>query len=169
MSKFPVAGKTYPLNHTYNMWFHKTNDRNWKSSSYTLLHSFDDLKCFWDFFQKHPNPVTGMYFLMIDPIVPTWEDKHNQSGGCWSFKIDRSAAPDTWTHICMKFVANLLVQKVENMSLVNGISLTLRKHNAVVKVWQNDSSKSDINKYLTSDIPNLSLSESIYQQHEGRD
>jgi len=169
MSLFPELGKTYSLAHTYNMWFHKTNDRNWKPSSYTLLHSFNDLKGFWDFFQKHPNPVTGMYFLMIDPVVPTWEDKHNQPGGCWSFKLNREEAANTWEELAMRFVANIMTNQSKEMSLINGISLTLRKHNAVIKVWQNDKSQRDIHRYLVSDMPKLTLDDSIYQQHEGRE
>lgn len=167
--KFPVKGEVYPLSNTYNIWFHKTNDRNWSSSSYTLLHSFNDLKGFWDFYQKHPNPQTGMYFLMIDPVIPTWEDKHNQPGGCWSFKLERTNAQSTWRHLAMTMIANILTTKVEDMKLINGISLTLRKHNSVIKVWQNNKNKSKIESYLVSDLPNLKLSDSIFQQHEGRD
>ena len=25
-NKFPIKGEIYPLSHTYNIWFHKTND-----------------------------------------------------------------------------------------------------------------------------------------------
>ena len=167
--KFPVKGKVYPLSHTYNMWFHKTNDRNWSSSSYTLLHSFSDLKGFWDFFQKHPNPQTGMYFLMKDPVIPTWEDKHNQPGGCWSFKLDRNQAQETWMKIAMTLVGNILTIKPESMKYINGISLTLRKHNSVIKVWQNDSKESEVKHHMINNIPNLVLDQCIFQKHEGRD
>jgi hypothetical protein len=166
---FPVIGEKYKLSHTFNVWHHKTNDRNWKPSSYTLLHSFSDLRGFWDFFQKHPNPHTGMYFLMVDPVIPTWEDTHNQPGGCWSFKLERSDALASWTHLAMTMVANIMTKKTEDMRLLNGISLTLRKHNAVIKVWQNDKNNSDVKKYIVDTLPNLGLDDCIFQKHEGRD
>jgi hypothetical protein len=167
--EYPKMDNKYPLSHQYNIWFHQINNRDWKPSSYKLLHTFSDIKSFFDFYQRHPNPSTGMYFVMKDPIVPTWEDMHNQEGGCWSFKLDRSNAIESWTHLSMAFIGNTLAKNRSDLSLINGISLTLRKYNSIIKIWNNDRRKSQVKNFIKDDLKHLKLGEVIYQKHKGRE
>ena len=164
---FPKLTETYPLDRQYNIWSHSTNNRDWTPSSYTLLHTFDTLRGFFDFFHKHPEPHSGMFFIMKDPIVPTWEDSHNQPGGCWSFKLDKEGHMETWGRVGSALIANILMKDIKDMELINGVSLTIRKFNVVMKIWNNDRSRSNV-MLLKEDIPELVLGDSLYQAHEGR-
>lgn len=164
---FPDINNEYPLGCQYNIWSHSTNNRDWRPTSYTLLHTFESLKEFFDFFQKHPNPQLGMFFIMKDPIVPTWEDVHNAPGGCWSFKVNnKKNYKNTWLHLAAALVGNTLTLENAKMTHINGISLTIRKHNIVIKIWMNDC-ENDV-KIIRSDLPSLDLDNSIFQKHEGR-
>ena len=165
---FPDIENKYPLECQYNIWSHQTNNSDWSPTSYTLLHTFDTLRGFCDFFQKHPEPQLGMFFIMKDPIVPTWEDVHNAPGGCWSFKLNKSNHINIWTKLTASFIGKTLTNDVESMSYINGISLTVRRHNIIMKIWNNDREKNDIN-IIRNDLEAIKLSDSIYQQHKGRE
>ena len=116
-----------------------------------LLHSFNDLKGFWDFYQKHPNPQTGMFIERFSILHGKINIINQVVVG---LQIRRNDAQATWRHICMTLIANILTKKVEHMKLINGVSLTLRKHNSVIKVWQNNKNYSQIESYLVSDLQN---------------
>jgi hypothetical protein len=165
--EFPCLDEAYPLKCQYNIWSHSITNRNWTPSSYQLLHTFDTLRGFFDFFQAHPNPQTGMFFIMRDPIVPTWEDSHNAAGGCWSFRVDKGRHIETWTELAIHMVGNAMTGESSAMDSINGISLTIRRSNAVIKVWNTDRRQDGL-QMLRRDLPNMDLKSMIYQPHAER-
>ena len=68
----------------------------------------------------------------------------------------------------MRLIGNILTNNIEDMHLITGISLTLRKHNSVIKIWQNNNRKHKVKDYIVPNIQNLVLDKCIYQKHEGR-
>ena len=87
-----ILEKCIKLEQKYTLWFHNPNDINWKIDSYHKILTFSTAEEYWSMIKFLPQKIIekGMLFLMIDGIEPTWEDKHNMSGGCISFKINNN-------------------------------------------------------------------------------
>ena len=74
---------------------------------------------------------------MREGIAPVWEDKNNEAGGCWSFKVNENLAQELWDDLSIQLIT-------ENLSSVTddivGLSACLKKNNfSVIKIWNKNS------------------------------
>ena len=129
---------------TYKLWCHYEKD-NWKLSGYKVLYSINDEKSFWELYNNWNN-IGGLlgkqFFLMKDNISPTWEDKANFNGGCWSFKLNLNNYKDIWQMLSLLLVVNSLSNDSDD---INGLSICLKKNDKVViKIWNSCKKKNQI-------------------------
>ena len=158
---------TTPLLHKWTMWYHSPESNDWTDSSYKKIMTIQTIEEFWSFYDllKEFYISTGMFFLMRDGIIPTWEDSQNIKGGCWSFKVSRKDTYNSWLDLSISLVGNTLVKEYQSPVLINmitGISISPKKGFCIIKIWNRDSSFSDP-KLLKSNMPGLILEESIYK------
>ena len=78
----------------------------------------------------------GMFFLMRNKIKPVWEDEHNKSGGCWSFKVSLEHFYKVWKQLSILLVGELLCT---TPLLINGISVSPKRGFCIVKIWNHDA------------------------------
>ena len=82
-----------------------------------------------------------------------WEDENNINGGYLSFKIYKKNINDIWFKICSLIIGKQLLN--ENIDDINGLSLSPKINNCIVKIWFNDRKdykknliKEDLMKYF---------------------
>ena len=131
----PDPNKVYLLNHTYTLWYHSSKTDSWTIESYKKLNNFNDMESFWKIFNNLSLQENDMLFLMKDDILPIWEDKNNRKGKCISCKIKNKHNSKLWTKLCMYYIGYILTNDINDMKLVNGISITIRKYHSIVKLW----------------------------------
>ena len=152
------------LNDNWILWYHHEKN-NWKISGYRKIYKIETIKDFWELY-KNFDRIGGInnqhFFLMREGIEPIWEDKKNQSGGCWSFKKMENESAQLWEDLSVRIVGENLL---ENNMDINGLSICLkRQSNSVIKIWNNNSKNNQIN-LLSKDILNKYGKDILYIAH----
>jgi translation initiation factor 4E len=157
----------HQLNSDWNLYYHNPSDSCWTLQSYVEVGEINTLEIF---FHLHDNLITreafhlGMFFMMKKGIMPIWEDTHNVKGGCWSYKVGVGQALSVWIEIASKMVAETLTN---DLNLINGLTLSPKKGFCIIKIWNNDCSKTNTN--LLTKINGLDQSQALYTAFRDKD
>ena len=148
-----------PLLHSkWALYYHNPNTNDWSNESYRRIARLNSIHAFCAYYKQmdFEECAHGMFFLMRDNIMPTWEDEHNKGGGCWSFKVSLNHFFYVWKHLSMLLVGESLSTVP---MLLNGISVSPKRGFCIVKLWNHDS------KHNKTDI--LKLTEVKYLEDNG--
>lgn len=157
------------LNSYWTLWYHSPENKKWDISSYQLLYKFNTLDNFWQLYNNFTPPQIqyGMFFLMKDDIKPIWEDVNNISGGSWSFKISKKDTFSAWIELSISAIGETLSKDCEFLTNINGITISPKKNFSILKIWNKDKKLNDTS-FLTLDIANIILEESLYNAHSDK-
>ena len=150
------------LTHTYNFYYHAPENNNYALESYNDILSFNTLEEFWvlNKFIRKDMIENGMFFIMIDPILPMWEDKHNVNGGCISWKVDIKHAYKFW----IDAIGHFLTQNLGNYTYcITGLSISPKKHSSIIKLWFSETINIDNIAFPPTFV--LSKDKIIYKSH----
>jgi len=153
----------YELSDTWYVWFHHINDTNWNEDSYTKVCSLKTLEDYYKLVNTIDNYTSGMFFIMKKHVFPRWEDINNMDGGYWTFRIPKKDSNTTWNDVIAYLIGNTLTKKIEDMDTINGISISPKINNCIIKIWNNDYKICDHN-ILNDKI--LELSEPLDRKHQ---
>ena len=154
----------YDLSNKWTIWFHHINDSNWNEDSYTKIKDITSIKDYYEVITYLDNINAGMFFFMKDCIFPRWEDINNMDGGFWSFRVLKADANNVWKTLLAYTVGNTLTNKLEDMDEINGLSISPKINNSIIKIWTKDASKNNINIFNKNIIE--TLGEALYKKHE---
>lgn len=155
----------YQLSETWILWYHHVNDNNWSEESYTKLHEINTIEDFWMIMNTIKTFTSGMFFVMKEDVFPRWEDINNIDGGYWSFRISKKDTNKIWQTIFASLIGNTLTKKVDDMNSINGISLSPKINNCIIKIWNNDYNIND-NQILNDKIEGIVVNDSYYRKHQ---
>ena len=164
---------THVLNSKWVVWYHNPSDKSWTKDSYKdileieSLEDFFVLKNSWD--KCLPLVCEGMFFLMRKlknnkVIYPQWEDINNKYGGYWSFKIDKNNAQDIWFKLFSFTIGESICNNSMESIQVNGISISPKKNFCIIKIWNNNCEKVDV-ELLSKKLTFLNMDEVKYASH----
>ena len=126
------------LNDSWSFYFHDPVDDNWSRNGYKKIFTFSTIPEFWMLFTELSKSIQyGMYFIMRDHIFPKWNDEENKDGGFLSIKILKEKMPAFCEHLLINLVNESLLKEEyrEHSGIVNGVSLSPKKHFCIVKIW----------------------------------
>jgi translation initiation factor 4E len=151
----------HKLNSRWVLWYHDPENSDWDFKSYEKICVFDTIELFWSIHNYIKNELlySGMFFIMKENINPLWEDNNNINGGCWSFKILKKNSYNAWINLSVYLIGETLT---EEYNFINGISISPKKGFCIIKIWINNTSKSNI-KNIRRDIPFFDNDEYIYK------
>jgi hypothetical protein len=156
------------LENNWTLWFHNINNNDWSIDSYDKIYSFNSVETFIKLYRKINNFSAGMFFLMKDPIEPMWENEYNRKGGYWSFKVLKKNVNQIWYNFSSQILGNNCLQDENDHKLINGISLSPKINNCIIKVWFSDI-KSHIEvfnvKYLEKILNGINFKEARFVKH----
>jgi hypothetical protein len=156
------------LENNWTLWFHSINNNDWSIKSYNKVYSFNNVETFIKVFRKINNFSAGMFFLMKESIEPIWENKYNKNGGYWSFKVLKKNVNEIWYNFSSQIIGNNCLNDENKHVLVNGISLSPKINNCIVKIWFSNI-QSDINifniKYLEQILSGIDFKEARFVKH----
>jgi hypothetical protein len=150
------------FSNNYNMYFHKVNDSNWDINSYIKINQIEKMDDLLYLFNKIKNYTSGMFFIMKDDIKPIYEDKRNINGGVWTFKLSKKYCNVFWKEICLLFCKNELTNKKEDGEIINGLSISPKINNIILKIWISKAKNINI---LKKNIKNLYVKDALYRSH----
>ena len=165
---------TKKLNTKWTLWFHH-NPNDWQISGYKKIHTFETIDNYLQI-MSYLHMITSIkninLYLFRDNIEPTWEDKANSNGGCWSIKIPIDTGFNLWHKICNKAITENLLKQFSDRNednedndingTINGISITNKSMNTIIKIWVSDRKVSNY-QWLDADIINMINSKIMYQ------
>lgn len=151
----------HKLNSKWVIWYHDPENKSWDLKSYKEIYSFDTIEHFWSFHNLVDNEIisNGMFFIMKKNIKPLWEDTKNINGGCWSYKIIKKDALETWINLSVELIRDSLSP---HSNFINGISISPKKGFSILKIWNNDKKRKNISN-LTLNVPLLQSDSYIYK------
>lgn len=147
----------FPKNITFTsywtLWFHKIDDNNWLIDSYKKLYEIHTVKDYCELVNTISTYGSGMFFLMKDDIPPIWETGKNIGGGMWTFKVSKKKLDELWLNLIAHVLGNTLTTELKEMEFINGISISPKINNCIVKIW-NSNEKNNKKELLNPDIEN---------------
>jgi hypothetical protein len=139
-----VPNGEHGLNSTWVIWYHNPSDNNWDISSYVKLYEIETLEDFFRFQNSWKNTLPrldlSMMFMMKkldnfdEYVYPMWEDKNNQPGGCWSFKVNSENINNVWIKLCFYILSENAGVSQEVNETINGISFSPKRGFCIVKI-----------------------------------
>ena len=95
------------LSDKWVLWAHLPHDTDWTLKSYINIVEFETVEEVIAVINTIPQTMIKncMLFVMKEGINPTWEDKRNSKGGCFSFKIMNKQVCSVWNDL-LKVVAS---------------------------------------------------------------
>jgi hypothetical protein len=154
------------LNDSWTQWIHLPNDTNWQIDSYKKIASFQDMETIIKLLEyTHNNIISNcMLFIMRQDIIPSWEDKHNRNGGCFSYKVSLNHINETWKILSLLLVGETLTNNNKLMETINGISISPKKNFCIIKIWLSTCKFQDSSE-IENILPGINNVNSIFKKH----
>jgi hypothetical protein len=126
----------HPLKNTWVLYAHLPHDNNWNVDSYKIITEVKFAEQVIALIDCLPEEVVSgcMLFWMRKGINPTWEDKENRSGGCFSYKIPNKSVTSVWRKMSYLLCGETL-SKDNVMNNINGITISPKKNFCILKIW----------------------------------
>lgn len=159
----------HKLNAPWVLWSHDHLCPNWGVKDYRRHCVIETVEDFWNVYNGMPSLLNkDMWFLMRKDIPPLWEHPINQEGGSWQFRIEGSAADNTWLTLSIHLITDNICLKYEDARSICGISLSPKEHNvSTISVWNLSSSKTS-HTMFPSNIEGVDFVRSRYKPHRSR-
>lgn len=156
----------HKLNDNWTLWVHLPYDTNWKLDSYKKITSFNNLETLIKILNYIPDiMITNcMLFIMRKDIIPSWEDKNNRTGGCFSYKVSLNNITETWNSLSFVLAGEQLTNNEKLMSCINGISISPKKNFCIVKIWLSNCNYTNSNEIINT-IPGINNQNAIFKKH----
>lgn len=82
--------------------------------------------------------TSGLFYLMREDIKPMLEDSSNFCH--WTYRIADYLSNQALIDMFVALVSNNLTRTPENMQYINGVSISPKIKNCILKIWINDPS-----------------------------
>jgi translation initiation factor 4E len=155
------------FNDTWCFYFHDPHNEDWSKGSFKLLTHMSSMETYWGLYNKLEAKLQfGMFFLFRESIFPLWEESDNNQGGCFSIKVTRDRVPHLWKEIAGKMICERLLKNefADKWTLVNGISISPKKHFCVLKIWMRTRELTEPRACLDLICPELN--DCTFRSHE---
>lgn len=155
----------HPLFDNWVLFAHLPHDTNWSLNSYKKIQTFKTVEDVLDVYNVLPDKLIKncMLFLMKGGIGPTWEDKHNRKGGCFSFKVNTNDIPRIWMGISFLLMGSMLSENEDILKHINGITISPKKSFNILKIWLKDCSYQ--NPKMIVDIKGINKKGCLFRRH----
>ena len=133
-------GPAYPLYDKWVLWAHLPHDTDWSLKSYKDIMEIEYVEDILRLYNSIPEVLVTncMLFFMRKGISPTWEDKKNREGGCFSYKINNKNVYSVWKYLSYMLAGETLSVDPKFVSKVTGITISPKKAFCIIKIWMSN-------------------------------
>ena len=156
-----------PLSIPWNLYYHLSDSKNWTVSSYIpIMTDIDTIEKTIAITDALTDNIIkyAMLFIMRKGITPMWEDPKNRTGGAFSYKVFNKFVPEVWRQLMFLLLGETIVVNHAHMQLINGITISPKKHFCIVKIWLSDCTLQNPN--VITPIPLLITNGALFRKHE---
>jgi translation initiation factor 4E len=135
----------HPLQYKWSLW----HGQSWENLQ--MVASFQTVEGFWRLFNNLKPPSQfegdGNYQLFKGKVEPKWEDRYNQKGGSWRFKLG-DLKPNELNHAWYHCILALIGENFDYSEDICGLYLMMRKKKGYLELWIKDATNIDRVKLL---------------------
>ena len=155
----------HKLSRNWTLWAHLPHDTKWTNDSYKKIHTVKNVEEIIELYNNlSENFINNcMLFLMQENIFPTWEDKENVEGGCFSYKVQNRNAAKTWKVLSLLVTGETSCYDDEIQKNINGITISPKKNFCIIKIWLKTCEHQD--PYLIKKIESIVPEGCIFKKH----
>jgi hypothetical protein len=159
---------------TWTLYFHAPREKHWTMNTFQPIAKLKTLKEALAVFQELGDKLKrGMYFCMLDPIPPLWENYQNIRGGSYSLRGGVEEGCDYYK----SYILGAMLKKVTTApeDQIVGVSISPKimsgpggSHRVgfyVIKVWNKDCEKFNTPEGINLLHPKLVPSDVLYTPH----
>ncbi len=153
------------LSDKWVLWAHLPHDTDWTLKSYINIVEFETVEEVIAVINTIPPTMIKncMLFVMKSGINPTWEDKRNCKGGCFSFKIMNKQVCSVWNDLLKVVTGNTISSDDDFVKNVNGITISPKKSFCIMKIWMSGTDKQNPKSVLP--INGLNSHGCLFKKH----
>ena len=155
-----------PLSNKWNLFYHLQSDNRWTIESYrVIMRDIQYAESVVALNRQIPDYLlyNTMFFCMKDGVGPTWEDKKNRDGGCFSYCVANAEVGNVWHRLLCMMCGGTLCVNTKHEQHINGITISPKKKFVVIKIWLDVCKLQDPN--IIRDIPHLSKVGCLFKKH----
>ena len=154
------------LSDKWVLWAHLPHDTDWSLKSYINIITLENVEDIVSIIHTMPEKLVKncMLFVMREGINPTWEDKRNCQGGCFSFKVNNKMVYSVWNDLLKSITGESISDNVNFIKNVNGITISPKKSFCIIKIWM--QSVEYQNPKLINNIEGLSMHGCLFKKHK---
>ena len=160
-----TSNLSHKLSDKWVLWAHLPHDTDWTLKSYINIVEFDTAEQVIAVINTIPPTMIKncMLFVMKQGINPTWEDKRNCKGGCFSFKIMNKHVCSVWNDLLKVVTGNTISKDEAFVNNVNGITISPKKSFCIMKIWMEGTDKQ--NPKCINPIEGLNAHGCLFKKH----
>ena len=161
-----VTQEMHLLSDKWVLWAHLPHDTDWSLNSYIKIITLNNVEEIISLINTIPEKLIKncMLFLMREGINPTWEDKRNCKGGCFSFKVTNKHVVDVWNTLLQVITGETISTNNDFIKKVNGITISPKKAFCILKIWMSDVEYQ--NPKLIIPIEGLAMHGCLFKKHK---
>nr|CAB3241798.1 eukaryotic translation initiation factor 4E type 3 [Phallusia mammillata] len=165
-----------PLNTPWTLWLDRSVP-NLTVTEYEAnlrkIYTVSTVESFWGVFNHVPAPSNLMarysYHWMRNNIRPVWEDSVNANGGMWKLRCHKLCTDSVWNELLMACIGEQFAQYVNPGDDIIGLSVSVRKNDDLVQLWNRESINAEeckVLKRVEELVPNVTFETSFYKPHQ---
>eukprot|EP01080_Neovahlkampfia_damariscottae_P009330 gene9330-1417_t len=174
--------KNLKLQSRWRFWSESvTTKENWETGindSLKEIGEFRFIQDFWSYYSSMPQLSTlkkkeSFHLMKVinkEPIKPIWEDKHNENGGEWTFRIAKNEAKDCWENILLAVIGEQYDDQLVEGDMICGVTVSARPMDYVFQLWTGKANSPKLQEILTRTIEILKgygeVKTSFYKPHK---
>uniref|UniRef100_A0A1D1XZK2 mRNA cap-binding protein n=1 Tax=Anthurium amnicola TaxID=1678845 RepID=A0A1D1XZK2_9ARAE len=170
--------KKYPLTNEWTFYHDKyvanatpeEYEENLKSVA-----TVNTVQSFWSVYNNIIGPEqlqfrSSLHF-MKSGIRPVWEDPHNENGGAWSFRANKSDSKVVWRELLMLLIGEQFEDVVAKDDDIFGLSVSSRFNSDIFTIWNKNADAHETSKVMEKlqELPSLEhieLQSPYYKVHK---
>jgi translation initiation factor 4E len=160
------SSEKHMLSDKWVLWAHLPHDTDWSLKSYINIITLENVEDTISIINTIPEKLVKncMLFVMREGINPTWEDKRNCKGGCFSFKVNNKIVHSVWNDLLKSITGESISSNVDFIKDINGITISPKKSFCIIKIWM--GSVDYQNPKLIMNIDGLSMHGCLFKKHK---
>eukprot|EP01006_Ploeotia_vitrea_P057293 TRINITY_DN68164_c7_g2_i1.p1 TRINITY_DN68164_c7_g2~~TRINITY_DN68164_c7_g2_i1.p1 ORF type:complete len:208 (+),score=21.44 TRINITY_DN68164_c7_g2_i1:39-662(+) len=175
-------GDKIPLQKCWTFWFFKpqisgacSDESEAYNKQLQKLDDFETIQDFWACYNALPSPATlshkHCFHMMKQGVKPEWEDKENQAGGTWNFKVDKQKSEEVWQTLLLAIIGEqfpCVLPQGDDICGVTAKGGATTANQLIFQVWhKNQEHKAAVFEKLKSLLSKIAELSSMFYKSNG--
>lgn len=137
------------LDSQWTLYYHDVNNDDFSRDTFRKVCKYSTIGEMLFMINKLTTFQSGMFFIMRDDTSPLFKDPENINGGMWTYKIPKKDSDNIFKNLVVATSMEVLTKDPSQMPQINGLSVSPKINNLVIKIWSNNPTEKDPERLFT--------------------